>query len=236
MNLLDRLALLRGPRFAESGQTVVPGLYAWAVTVGGLAFGRGVPIGARAGALVALAFLLAGPSAERRWGSRWRPAFTWGFVLSCAVAWGAGPGMLSSLRGDSLRAGAGLFGWALFAFAAALPTVDRRERPPSGDELSTPARRRLSRGDGVALAGAGALAATLQLVGWQAAGVERELLVRTVALAAGLAVIGASAEALVQRHASRVRLPVRARLRRAIRPVLVLGALGVLGVLLDRIG
>jgi hypothetical protein len=80
------------------------------------------------------------------------------------------------------------------------------------------------------------VAAALQLVGWQAAGVERELLVRTVALAAGLAVIGASAEALVQRHASRGRLPVRARLRRAIRPALVLGALGVLGLLLDRIG
>jgi hypothetical protein len=127
-------------------------------------------------------------------------------------------------------------GWALFAFAAALPTVDRAEPVPSGDDLTTPARRRLSRGDGAALSAAGALAAALQLIGWQASGVERELLVRTVALAAGLAVLGASAEALVHRHAPRDRLPTRARLRRAVRPALVLAALGVLGVLLDRIG
>jgi hypothetical protein len=236
MDLFERVARLRRGRVAVSGQTLAPGFYAWAVTVGGPALGRGVSPGAMLPAFAALALLFAAPFGERRWGARWRPAFTWGFVLCCAIAWGAAPGMLAPLRGDALRGGAGLFGWALFAFASALPPVDRLEPAVSGEELPMPARRRLVRGDAIALAGAGALAAGLQLVGWQAAGVERELLVRTVALAAGLAVLGASAEAAVQRHAPRIRVPARSLLRRAVRPALALGALAVLGVLLERIG
>lgn len=157
-----------------------------------------------------------------------------GLRLVLRDRWGTAPAMLAPLRADALRSGAGLLGWALFAFASALPPVDRREPVASGGELAMPARRRLVRGDAIALVGAGAVAAGLQLVGWQSVGVERELLVRTVALAAGLAVLGATAEAVVQRHSPQARVPARFRLRRALRPALALGALLVLGVLLQQ--
>ncbi len=230
---------LRLSRFGVSAQTLVPGVYAWAVTVGAPAFGRGAPLVARAPALAALAILVAGAAAEHRWGPRVRAAFTWGFVLASAVAWGAAPSLLAAMRADPVRGGAGVLGWGLFAFASSAPVprpASSPADPPAPDDLRLTARRPLARGDAVAVGAACILAAALQLVGWRAAGVERELLVRFVALAAGIAVVGAAAEAIVARHAVRTVATRRALLQRALRPVLVLGALLVAGVLLSRAG
>ena len=61
---------------------------------------------------------------------------------------------------------------------------------------------------------------------------ERALLVRVVALAAGLAVIGAATELALVRHTSRAERSGRARLRSAGASLLLLGGLAIAGLLL----
>jgi hypothetical protein len=94
------------------------------------------------------------------------------------------------------------------------------------------ARRRLARGDAPYLALAAAVAVSMQLIGWRVAGAERALLVRFVALAAGLAVIDAAATIALARHARRVRRPLR--LRASMFALVLLGMLLLTGLLFAR--
>ena len=110
---------------------------------------------------------------------------------------------------------AGMLGWALFALAAAAPALAGARAPERLiGEPNLPARRRATRGDVVYVMGGCVLAAGLQIFGWRSSSPERALLVRLVALAVGLAVIGASVELATARHARRV----VARPRRRPRP------------------
>jgi hypothetical protein len=109
--------------------------------------------------------------------------------------------------------------------------VHRRddEPPPEGPDLA--ARRGLVRGDGVYVVAGAVIAGLLQLVGWRVAGAERSLLVRFVAVAAGLAVLGAATDLALARHGVRARASRARRLRRAMIMLVVLGMLGFTGVL-----
>jgi hypothetical protein len=60
------------------------------------------------------------------------------------------------------------------------------------------------------------LACGLQLVGWRSGPPERAILVRLVALAAGLAVIGASTSVALARHGRRSRPSRKERMRRSL--------------------
>jgi hypothetical protein len=139
---------------------------------------------------------------------------------------------LAPLRIDAVHGLAGMLGWALFALALAAPSLDRR----SQSELVVDAeplvpRRRLAPGDAPYLAGAAAIAASMQLVGWRVAVAERALLVRFVALAAGLAVIDAASTIALARHARRVTRAPRIRLRAAMAAFVLLGILALTGLL-----
>jgi hypothetical protein len=68
-------------------------------------------------------------------------------------------------------------------------------------------------------------------VGWRVASAERALLVRFVALAAGLTILGASTEVALARHAARQPLPWRKRLRAAMTLLVVLTLLAATGAL-----
>jgi hypothetical protein len=236
-------------RFSAMGaaaQAVVPGLYAWAVTVapavldvrwdrGAFAvWAHGTSLVARLAALVAPLWLVGGPFAERHWEARGRVASLWGFVLSCALAWSAAPTAVGPLRIDAPRGVAGMIGWALFALAAAAPALHRSadddERILQEAPL-VPRKGRSKRGDSAYLAGGALLAALLQGVGWRVAGAERALLVRFVALAAGLAVIGVTTEIALARHARRVPRSRARRLRSAMAALVALALLGLTGVI-----
>jgi hypothetical protein len=236
-------------RFSAMGagaQAVVPGIYAWAVTVAPVVidlrldrgtlgvWAHGTSTVARFAALLAPLWLLAGPAAERRWDARGRVASLWGFVLSCALAWSAAPAAVGPLRIDAPRGVAGMVGWALFALAAAAPAL---HHSPEDDERIVreaplvPRRGQSKRVDSVYLAGGALLAALLQGVGWRVAGAERALLVRFVALAAGLAVIGAATELALARHVRRAPRSRARRLRSAMAMLVALALLGLTGVI-----
>lgn len=226
-----------------AGQATVPGVYAWAVTVApvfldlrperGNVWAHGTTTLARCAALLAPLWLIGGPAAERRWGARGRIASMWGFVLSCALAWSAAPTTVSPPHIDAPRGVSGMIGWALFALAAAAPAlhrVDDDERITQDGPLA-PRRSHSTRGDAAYLAAGALFAAVLQGVGWRVAGAERALLVRFVALAASLAVIGAATDLALARHVRRVRRSRARRLRSAMTVLVALGLLGLTGVI-----
>ncbi len=229
--LLERLAGL-----SPAAQASVPALYAWGVTVAPTVWSRGAPLLAKVAAGVALAAIALAMPAERRWGARARMPGLWGFVLSSAVAWSASPSALAPLRIDTARGIAGMLGWGLFAFTFAAPAIGAHdaptgeEAPPSEQALGP--RRVLARGDALYVAGGALLAAWLQTVGWQVSTVERALLVRVVALAAGIALLGAATDIALARHLPSATTVGGRRLRRATLPLAALALLGLGGLLL----
>ena len=216
-----------------AAQASVPGLYAWGVTVAPVAWSRGASSLSRMAAVVALAALVGGVVAERRWGQTARIGAVWGFVLACALAWSAAPSALAPLRIDAPRGLAGMLGWALFALASAAPALQARQGATRLvlDEPELSPRRGLRRGDAAYVACGALAAAALQLLGWRVATPERALLVRLVALAAGLALIGAAVDVALARHAPRVALSSQRRLRRTMTTFVVLAVLGLTGAL-----
>jgi hypothetical protein len=231
--LVERLSPVFSAKGA-SAQMAVAGAYAWAVTVEPAMAEPGAPFVARLAAAAALVALVAGSAG---WGGRnalrWRVASLWGFVSASALAWLAAPGSVRPIRFDSLRGLAGMAGWALFALASAGPALgDRRAEDHVVDDDPLEPRRRLAGGDSAYVIVGSVLALALQGVGWDVASSERALLVRVVALAAGLGLVGAAAEVSLARHAVREHRRSAVRVRRALPTLAMLGALLLAGLLL----
>jgi hypothetical protein len=227
------------PRRADSPnralQASIPGVYAWAVTVAGSAFGRGIPWTATVTGLLAPLLLLGGVPAGARWGPRVRDASLWAFVLACAATWGSAPASLGPRYFDLGRAAAGVLGWGLFALAwAAPPIAPVNPDLPSRREPAMIARRRLPRGDAAYLAFGAIAAVAMQLIGWEVVQPERALLVRLVTLATGIGVLGAVAEVASARHTVRPTRPAKIGLLRAIAIGAVLTAIALGGLLMAR--
>jgi hypothetical protein len=229
-----------GPRWLErlagrgaTSQVAVAGAYAWVVTVAPALWSPGEPVLARIAPVAALASLVAATVAERWWPSPVRVGCLWAFALTSALTWMSAPGLARSLRYDAAAGLAGMLGWALFAVAWAGPALGERRAPDRVvDEGPLEARRSLAAGDAAYLAGGAAIALALQLEGWHVASAERALLVRAVALAGGLAFIGAAAELGLARHGKRAQRKWGARLRSASAPLGLLAALGLAGLLM----
>jgi hypothetical protein len=177
-----------------AGQAVVPGVYAWAVTVAPVAWSRGAPLAAKMSAVLALVALVT---------TLWRakgPLSLWVFVLSCAVTWVAAPAALSPAHLEVTRGIAGTLGWGVFAFAAAAPSLGTSREGPLPEAGLSP-RQTVARGDAMYLGAGVLMAAALQAIGWTVVVPERAILVRVVTVACGIAVVGATTSAAVARHA-----------------------------------
>jgi hypothetical protein len=125
-----------------------------------------------------------------------------------------------------------MLGWALFALASAAPALEgRRAEARVVDERPLVPRKTFTRGDAGYVAGGAIIAAVLQIIGWRVASAERALLVRFVALAAGLAVIGAATDVALARHVPRVRRSRRRRLRGAMALLVAIAILALAGLL-----
>jgi len=213
-----------------AAQAAVPGTYAWGVTVAPGAWARGAPVSARIAAIAALAALAAGATAERRWGERARITGVWAFAVACAVSWSASPRGLSSFRVDAPRGLAGMLAWGLFAFASCTPVAPVHSASAAGSSTRPP------RGDMAYVAFGVLLASLLEVAGWRIESAERALLVRFIALAAGLAVIGAAAQVALVRRLPRRALQGSRRLRGAAVALVVLGLLALTGLLVLVLG
>jgi hypothetical protein len=222
--------LARMSDLGSAAQASIPGLYAWLVTVAPAAWSRAAPFAAKVVAVVGVAALAAALVLEHRRpddAPRARAVAVWGLALSSALVWLLVPSEMSTLRLDAARGFAGMLGWALFAFACAAPPVRRDEaneaRVVEGPPLRP--RTRLARGD-VAIMSLGAiLACALQVVGWRSGPPERAVLVRLVAIACGIALLGGATGVALARHTRRPPASRRERLRRALPWLTVLSIL-----------
>lgn len=224
--LLARRPVERLSALSATAQAAVPGVYAWAVTVAPSAWTTGASLLARIMALVAFLALAGGVLAERRWPARARVACVWTFVSACAVTWAAVPRGLSAFRVDAPRGLAGMLAWALFAFASSAPVGPWRSASVPKPSLG----RRLD-ADATYLAIGTLLAASTQVMGWAIVAPERALLVRFIAIAAGLAIIGTSAQIALARRGAGTNPPT-GRLRRAAPALVLLGLLALSGLLI----
>lgn len=243
-----------------SAQAAIPGLYAWAVTVAPLAWGRGGSWAGKAASLAGVLALVTAPLAERaveraadragaerddRPPGRWSGASpgragarlwsVWGFVASSSLVWVLMPGALSSARFDPVRGVLGVIGWALFAFASAGPSLERDQEASSRSVAGQTLRPRseVPRGDIVYVLAGVVLALAMQAVGWGIAVPERAVLVRLVTVTCGIAVLGATTSIALARHGPRLAASRSLRLRRALPWVVLLALLLVSSVVLS---
>ena len=217
-----------GARLADLGapaQAAIPGLYAWSVTVAPVAWARSAPPVAVAAAVLGALLLLAAPALAIRAPGPARLVSIWGFVGTSMVVWLLAPGPIAPGRLDGLRAAAGMVGWGLFALASAAPALQRAPGGPVAEPMPQAARAELPRGDLAYVFGGVALATVLQAVGWHAMPVERALLLRMVALSAGVGLVSSATALAIARHARRFPASRRARLRRGLFWLVLLGLL-----------
>jgi len=195
--ILERLSA-----FGSGTQALLPGLYAWALTIAPVGFARGASVGGAVAASIGLVALFGSAEATRRGKRVGQIASVWGLAFSAMATWAIGISDFGAIRAEPIRLFAGLLGWVLFGFASAAPSVKRKGeghvRPlTTRDPELVRERRRL---DGWILGVAVALAMLLQCVGWDAPTLERAVLVRLATVCASIAVIGGAADIVVVRH------------------------------------
>jgi hypothetical protein len=182
--------------FGAAGQAVVPGVYAWAVTVAPAAWSRGGNIGVKMAALLAVASLL---TTLTKWKTGSGSVAMALFVIACCVVWIFVPAAMTPAHLHPARGIAGMIGWGVFAFAAAAPSLGPQrvgDTPEGGLKPRIP----LSRGDGLYLGIGVVLAVALQFVGWSITVAERGVFVRLVTVASGVAIIGVATALTTSRH------------------------------------
>jgi hypothetical protein len=224
----------------QAPQGLVAALIAWSITVAPAAFGRGVPIAARAVAVLALAAGLAGPcvaaSVPRplRLGKRLGPRSIGralgisGFLALSTVAWLLSSAALQPSRLDPIRAGIGAVSWAVFALAwsdrwslGAPPVID--ERAPS-----LPARAALPRGALAVSAVAVVAGLAYTVLAWRVRDADRSALSHVVATGCAVWLLGAAGAVATGRGKPPSRLPRRVGAA-GLRSVLVLTAVVIGG-------
>jgi hypothetical protein len=197
-----RKALELGP----TSQTIVAGIYAWAVTVAPVGFGKHGPHNTQnwvATVFATLAFLalLRGvvtdvlvrgkPGSEKTLeGSRTLTLFS--FATLSLVTWIVDTDALSPVRLSAARGVAGMLGWALFAYACSAPVVEPVTEP-ARVEAGMRARGRVERGDAI--------------------------FVRVVTLGAGILVLGGVGTFVAARHGAKTDPNPRVRQRSSRAPL-----------------
>lgn len=239
----------RMAKIGASAQAVIPGLYAWAITVAPAAWSRGAPIVAKVVASMGLLALVTAPifegaahqgrnkdpgsqGARSPKGTSWARAWSvWGFVLSSAAVWALAPVGLSSARMDAVRGVLGIVGWGLFAFASAGPALE--SDPNLGVRIvASPTLRPRSmilRGDALYVGIGALLALSMQMVGWGIVALERAILVRLATLICGIAILSGSTSIALARHGNRSRASRRTAVRRALPWLVILSLFLVSG-------
>ncbi len=236
-------SLRRVFELGPTGQPVVAGVYAWAVTVAPVGFGKHGPQGAQnwaATIFATLAFvaLVRGAVSEAlqkedlKAVERTRTLTLFSFAAASLVTWICDDDALSPVGLSAVRGVAGMIGWALFAYACAAPVVEPVPIP-ARVEAGARARGRIEKGDAWFVGIAVLLALGLQVFGWTVDVPERAMLVRVTTLGAGVLLLGGVGSFVSTRHGARPPpAPLRARMRLIARLPLPLGWVVALVLLL----
>jgi hypothetical protein len=214
---------------------LLPGLYAWVITVAHPVGLEGVGFLPRTLALLALLSLALGPLLVSRRPRLARGFGVWGFVGLCLTTWLLLGSRIGVTEVDPLRAAFGSVGWALYAFGwgsvrrwGSVPEEDPRavEGPPLTARGKLPSAASWIFAAG--LVGAGLIV----LLAWRVRRPVHALLAHALALTLAVWVVDVAADVVTHRST-----PGGApRQRLWIIGFIVLGAMGAIWVLLQRFG
>jgi hypothetical protein len=182
------------PRVKRSGpfDLLVPGLYAWGVTVAWPASQRSAPLEVRLLALAALVALVVGAGIAFVWPLWGRILGLWVFLLACVASWSKVSPALFLARLDPLQGTLGSLGWGLFAWSWARQHQRASETAP--EVSSAVPRQRLPSHLSLILLAISVAAAIPMVLAWWVRGLERALVAHVVALAAAIALVTAAAD------------------------------------------
>ncbi|MFO0666656.1 MAG: hypothetical protein U0174_22085 [Polyangiaceae bacterium] len=178
-------------------QASVPALYAWAITVAPVAFGKGGTTLSQFFALLAITSVLLGLMAASTGGREKYalPAVVWGMTLFSSGSFlVASPRALSTF--DTARGTAGVLGWLLFALASAAPALRRTPDSALAVKPLKGTRGEAKSTFGFLLGVAFALSIVLQGYGWTQETAERAVLLRVASIVLSLLLIGLSTKLL----------------------------------------
>jgi hypothetical protein len=212
---------------------LLPGLYAWALTVAAPARARSAPSTAAVAAWIALCALFLGVILAPHWP---RIARLFGinlFVGLCLLTWVLAGSAIGVERVEPVESALGGFGWVLFALGwgavrepGRVPEEDPRVLP--GPALAS--RGALPRGARVLLAGAMVAALVPLGFAWTSHRAAHALLAQAVALLAALALAQSGALLATERGRPLPVVAAPARFRSASSPLLLLGCSLLLGL------
>jgi hypothetical protein len=175
---------------------LVPGLYAWGVTVAWPVSNRFASLGSRIFALVAVVALVAGAVLRASSPALARIIGIWFFLASCVAAWALVGSSILPTQLDPVQGLLGSVGWALFAMGWA-----GQKKIPPGPVEPTPVatqpavpRKKLPRRSVFMLSAVAVAAAVPMALAWWVTSVERALLAHAVSLAAAIALVAFAAD------------------------------------------
>jgi hypothetical protein len=183
---------------------IVPGLYAWGVTVAWPVSHRFASLASRIFALVAVVALVAGAILRAFSPALARIIGVWIFLASCVATWAVVGSPIAPSQLDPVQGLLGAVGWGLFAIGWA----GQKKVPPRPVELapvaSQPAvpRKKLPRKSALVLAAVGVAAAFPMALAWWVESVERALLAHAVSLATAIALVAFAADIFDPRRRS----------------------------------
>lgn len=187
-------------RLSEVGQVLVPGAYAWAVTVLPCAWSRGASSLSSFAALMALGGLVAGSLLMRDRPKLGSLLGIWLFVFLCLGTWLLNRQALHIDRIDPVRAGSGTLGWLLYALGWGVPWrpgVHPEDNPRARLHPKLEPRRLPLLRMPVVVATAGTGAVLGLLFAWRTADPARALMLQGIALAAGIGGVTSAARAVL---------------------------------------
>ena len=211
-------------RSALGFEPLLPGLYAWAVTVAAPAWSSAGTLAAQATALGALGGLLVGAWSHERHPARTPLLAIHAFLGGSVATWAL---MGPALAAPHVSAAAGVGGAVAWgAWALAFGASGRTSPGASVASASGPARHAPARALAIFTLALGvAFAVTASIAAFGVPGVERSLLAQALALAASLALVAASGAVAASVGRARSSGPARRRVARALVPLALLASL-----------
>lgn len=185
-----------GSRAAELAQLLVPGMYAWAVTVLPVVL-QGQTIGVWISGIAAPVLIICGGVALVRTHRKLGYILgIWGFVGACTTSWLQGAWLLEVQRIDFWRAASGSIGWVLFALGWSVPWKIGSHPEDNARARIFPVlkpHRPLSKIPALAALIATTGSLTCLMLAWRASDSSRALLVHGIAIVCAVSMLYATA-------------------------------------------
>jgi hypothetical protein len=220
-------------RMTEIGQVLVPGSFAWFVTVVPGATARGANRVGWVLAFVAFCALVAGSFAARDRPRLGRILGIWTFLVLCVCTWVLNLPSISIERLDPVRASSGTFGWMLYGLgwgAPWRPGLHPEDNPRAQLHPKLDSRKPPNPAMPIAVAIATVGAVTAFVFAWRTADSMRAVMLQGAAIALSVALVTTSANVALAQAKQRSQPAARQRVLYALPWLMALFTLLVIAI------